>query len=85
VIVNFTDGQDMIRIKAIDTAIADNGNQVSWKSVADTSDASKQDITIYAGAAEDPSKILAVIQDFDGVFDADDFDSLEGVTFAEIQ
>ena len=32
-------------------------------------------------------KILAVIEDFDaaGVFDADDFEPLAGVTFAEIQ
>lgn len=87
VITKFEDGRDKVKIAANDGAVAANGNNntVSWKSVADTTDPTKKDITIYVGNAEDANKILAVIEDFDGTFDENDFETLAGVTFAEIQ
>ena len=74
-----------MKIAANDGDVAANGGKVSWKAVTDTADGTKKDITIYAGDIEDANKILAVIEDFDGTFDADDFATLSGVTSAEIQ
>ena len=76
-----------MRVHANDRDVAENGNSVSWEAVTDTDDPTKKDIIIYAGGAKDADKILAVIEDFDaaGVFNADDFEPLAGVTFAEIQ
>ena len=85
VITGFKDGEDRVKIAANDGDVAANGGKVSWKAVTDTADGTKKDIIIYAGDIEDVNKILAVIEDFDGTFDADDFATLSGVTFAEIQ
>lgn len=80
VITNFEDGRDKVKINvtAIDGDVARNGNRVSWQTSGD-------DIIIYAGASADADKILAVIDGFTGTFGVDDFEALNGVTFAEIQ
>ena len=63
----------------------DVGGTVGWKAVADATDPTKNDITIYAGNAEDANRILAVIEDFDGTFDGNDFEALPSLSIVEIQ
>lgn len=72
-ITNFGDGSDKIKFANHAGAIATNGNKVSWQ--VETS-GDKTNIIIYAGDTVDASKILAVIEDFTGTFDTDDFEGL---------
>ena len=81
-ITGFEDGRDSVKIAAND---GDVGGTVGWKAVADATDPTKNDITIYAGNAEDANRILAVIEDFDGTFDGNDFEALPSLSIVEIQ
>ena len=70
-ITNFQDGIDKVKFADLSDSIAGNHNKVSWKV-----DASANTVTIYAGAIENATKILAVIEGFTGTFSAADFTGL---------